>query len=201
MGARFRSRRRDDVDRRCRGGAVERERGVGGNGRSQQPPELLVGRWRVQVRGRRTNLDLVWSLRHASHRPHRHPSVEPGYRLRRGGRSFVGTERRARRLQDRGRRTDVGKGSLRRRQHRRNGSRDGSEGPSDTVRGDVPAAAKSVGIQRRRSRQRYLPQPRWWQQLEPPVQRFATRRQGTHRPRHLSSRSACDLRGRGGGRP
>ena len=49
MDAGLRSRRRDDVDRRHRRGAVEPERRLGRHRRSQQPTELLVGRRRLQV--------------------------------------------------------------------------------------------------------------------------------------------------------
>ena len=54
-----------------------------------------------------------------------HP-VEPRHRLRRGGRPSLGTERRARRLQDHRRRPDVDEGAVRRRQHRRHRPRDRS---------------------------------------------------------------------------
>ena len=95
---------------------------------------------------------------------------------------------------------DVEEGALRRRQHRRDRPRDGSAGSADAVRRDVSAAAQGVGLQRRRTGQRHLPQPRRRRDLDAAVERPAAGRQGAHRPRHLSRRPARRLRGRRGRR-
>jgi hypothetical protein len=73
LGARVRQRRCID-DRRHRPCAFRSFGGVGRHRRAEQPAELVVGRWRVQVAGRREDLANDGTGRHASHRPHRDPS-------------------------------------------------------------------------------------------------------------------------------
>ena len=81
------------VDRRSRDCAIRSKCDLGGNGRAQQPAELVVGRRCLQIGGRRRNLDAHGSPRHAPRRPHRHSPVESKPRLRRGARSPLGPKR------------------------------------------------------------------------------------------------------------
>ena len=65
------------VDRRHRDRAVRSEHRLGRNRRTQQPPELVVGRRRLQVARRRRDLDPHGPARDPAHRPRRHPPANP----------------------------------------------------------------------------------------------------------------------------
>ena len=64
------------LDRRHRDRAVRSEHRLGRHRRAEQPPELVVGRRRLQVARRRRDLDAHGPARDAPHRPHRHSSAQ-----------------------------------------------------------------------------------------------------------------------------
>ena len=78
------------------------------------------------------------------HRPHRHSPDQPRHRLRRGRRARVDRQRGPRRLQDDRRRQDLGEGALRRREDRRQRSRDGSDRSERALRDDLAAHPPEV---------------------------------------------------------
>ena len=69
------------LDRRHRDRAVGSEHRLGRHRRAEQPPELVVGRRRLQVARRRQDLAHMGLQRHASHRPRRHPSDQSRHRV------------------------------------------------------------------------------------------------------------------------
>ena len=148
--------RRLGIDRRDRDRAHRRQSGVGGHGRGQQPPELVVGRRRLQVDRRRPHLEEHGPQGQQADREDRRRSDGLQRRLRRGARGSVGRRRRARRLQDHRRRQHLAARPSRRRRHGRDRTADGSQQQQDAVCGDVSAAARAVGHERRRAGQRDL---------------------------------------------
>ncbi len=127
-----------------------------GTGEAEQPPDLVVRRRHLQDDRRRQDLHQHRAEGDADDRAHRHRSEESGNRLRRGARPPVRTEPRARRLQDDRRRQDVEQGQVHRRRHRLHRHRDRSREHEHPLRGELPAAAQRLLLQRRRSGQRAL---------------------------------------------
>ncbi len=120
-----------DADLRRRSGLHDRRRDarpfrsvdrLGRHRRAEQPSELVVGQRRLQVDRRRPDVASRRPPRNAPHRPHRHSPGEPRHRLRRRGRTPVGPEQGARRLQDERRRRDVAARARDQRRHRRHRS-------------------------------------------------------------------------------
>ena len=125
------------LDRGRRRGPVGPERRLGRNGRALLRPELEFRRRRLEVDGRRQDLDEHGPFRLAPHRPGRHPSDGPRSRLCRGYGPPLLRERRARRLQDGRRREELEEDPLHRRQDRRCRPDPGEGGPGHAVRCDV----------------------------------------------------------------
>ena len=154
VGRAVRRSRRHRVDRRHRDQPQRRQHGVGRQRREQQSPERLVGQRPLQVDRRRQDLEAHGPRHVEAHRPHHRRSDRSRRGLRGGARQPVGARRRARHLQDHRRRPDVDAHPLRRRRHRRHRAGDGSVEQQGDLRGDLSAAPRDVGLQRRRPRQR-----------------------------------------------
>ena len=129
--------------------------------------------------------------------PHRARRHRPGGSrrcLRGGARQPVGGRRRAGRLRDDGRRRHLGSlagGGRGHRCHRPPHGPDEQQGP---VRGDLPAAALGVGLQRRRAGQRDLQVARRRRELDGADRGPARGPKGTDRARHLPQELERPLR-------
>ena len=157
---------------------------LGGHRGAEQPSELVVGRRRVSIDRRRRFVDLSRPARDALHRPRRPAPDRSQRRVRRRRREPVGGQSGARRLQDDRRRADVEQGALRRSVHRRDRHRDGSARSECAVRGDLPAPAQGLRLQRRRPGQRDLQDDRRRRDVAEARERHPHRRQGPYRPGH-----------------
>ena len=116
-------------------------------------------------------------------------------RLRRRAGTSLGTERRARRLQDDATADGRGRSAVRRREHRRHRPRDRSDESAGALRGDVSAAAAHVGLQRRRPGLGHLQDDRRRRDVDearrtacPPATRAASRSRSTRPIRKSSTR-------------
>ena len=183
----LRPRRHVAVDRRHRDRAVRSEHHLGGHGRAEQPPELVVGRRRLQVGRRRRDLDAHGAARDritsaASSSIRRiptscivaalghlwGPNAERGlYRTKDGGKTWQ------QRADDR-------------RRHRRRRRRDRSGRPHALRRG-LPATAARVGLRRRRTGQRPVSLVRRRRHLGEARRRACRAARRPHRRRHLAA--------------
>jgi hypothetical protein len=195
LDADLRSPRRG-LDRRHRPDALAARSGLGRHRRAQQSPELELRRRHLQVTRRRTHVDPYGAPRDAAHRPRHHRPRRSRHRLRGRDGAVVGTQRRARRVQDGRWRPDLDERESHRPGHRLRRHGHGSREPAGALRGRLSTAPGTLGLQRRGPWQRAL-QDRGWgphlDQAEPGTSGWNGR---THRPRHLAPGSAGALRHR-----
>ena len=180
--------RGDSVGGRRDRGAVEPECGLGRDRRAQQPAEFAVGQRRLPLHRRRAHMDASGTGEHAHNCAHPGASARSRRGVRGGGRPSLGSEPRAGGVPDHRRGGDLGTRSLYRRRHRGDRTGHGPRRPAHAICGDVPAAAAGLGIQRRRSRERHLPDHRRRGQLDRADRGASGRRHGPHRARHLPRR-------------
>ncbi len=107
LGARYRRPDQLVLGGRGRGVGVESRRCVHRHGRVVHPRQHHAGRRRLQVERRRQDMGAHRLQERRCHLEDSHPSHQPGHRLRRGLRPLLRSERRARRVQDHGRRQDL----------------------------------------------------------------------------------------------
>ena len=107
------------LGRRPRRVAVASGRHLRRQRRRPAPPRPRRGRRHLQVHRRRRDVDARRPRRRPAGRPPRHPPDQPRHRVRGRHGPSVRPERRTRRVPHDQRRTDVGKGPVRRSEHRR----------------------------------------------------------------------------------
>ena len=164
--------------------------------RAEQPPELVVRRRHLQVDRRRQDVRVRRPEGNAEHRPRRRPPEGSEHRLRRRARASVRAERRARPVQDDRRRQDLDEHEVHRQRHGLHRRRDGPVESERALRRLVPAPARSVGLQRRRTRQRPVEDNRRRQEVDE-AHRQRPSRQSDNRPdrdRHRALQAGHDLR-------
>ena len=174
------------LDRRHRHRAVGPERRLGGHRRTEQPPELVVGRRRLQVAGRRHERWMHMGLRDTHHigRIVMHPTNPDVVYVAALGHLWGPNEERGLYKTDR-RRPDLAQGARHQCGHRRRG-RGARRRRPHAVRGGLPAAAPCVGIRRRRPARRPVPLARRRRDVGEARRRLAGRRRRPHRRRDLA---------------
>ena len=122
--------------------------------------------------------------------------VDFNVRARRLARRPVGRRRRARGLQDRGRRPELEADAARGRRHRRHRAGDGPVEQQGALCRHLPAAAGAVGHERRRRRQRHLEVDGRRRDVDEDRERHPGRPEGAHRDGHLPRQPQRALRPR-----
>ncbi len=189
------------LDRRDRRRSEEPERAVGRHGRGEQPAELLVRRRHLQVDRRRQDVRQPGAQGDSEHRADRDRPEGLEHRLRGSHRPPVRPEPRTRPLQDDRRRQGVDPGESDRRGHRLHGHRDGPRRFEDALRLVLPAAARAVGVQRRRPGERDLEDDRCREDVDQARRRRTAHRAARpHRPGGVCVEPEGGLRPDRGGR-
>ncbi len=170
-----------DVHRGRGGLAVQPGPGLGGHGGVQQPPEHVLGRRDLQVRGWRQDVREHGAARIPSHPPGGDRPARQQHRVCRGHREPVGAGWRARRLQDGRRGAHLEAGAEGGRRHGRERPGDRPLQQQDPLRLDLPAPADGVGHEWRRAGQRPLEVHRRRRDMDPPGERNPVRAPGPNR--------------------
>ena len=177
----------------------EPQRGLGGDGRAQQPAQRGLRRRHLPLGGRRQELGEPGAEGLRAHRqdPDRPEGFEGG--LRRVPGPALGAGRRPRPLQDRRRRQDVESRADDLREHGRHRPRHGPARPRRPLRRGLPAPQTRLHGHQRRPRVGHLQEHGRRRQLEEALGRSPGGGDGPHRDRPLPRRSRRALRHHRGG--